>query len=131
MFHRGGLLAVVAADDASGAVTLRLVLQPDGDALFKIDVAHTTDPALPLQVQRMAAGLVAELSSAQRSIDALRRTVHSGATVLLGGIAAGGAYAVSDLVFQALIVAAFLSAGAMLRRLLGFAISWALRRAVR
>ena len=131
MFHRGGLLAVVASDDAIGAVTLRLVLQPDGDALLKVDVAHTADRALPLQVQRVVAGLIAELSSAQRSIDAVRRTLHSGIAILLAGVAAGGVFATSDLILQALIVAALLSTGAMLRRLLGVAISWALRRAAR
>ena len=131
MFHRGGLLAIVATDDAARAVTLRLVLQPDGDTLLKVDVAHTADPTLPGQVQRVVAGLIAELSSAQRAINAVRRALHSGATVLLGVAAAGGVYTVSDLAFQVLIVAAFLLAGAILRRLLGVAISWALRRAAR
>jgi hypothetical protein len=131
MFHRGGLLAVVAADDPARAVTLRLVLQPDGDTLLKVDVAHTTDPTLPGQVQRVVAGLIAELSSSQRAINAVRRALHSGATVLLGVAAAGGVSAASDLVLQALIVTAFLSTSAMLRRLIAVAISLALRRAAR
>jgi hypothetical protein len=79
----------------------------------------------------VVAGLIAELSSAQRSIDAVRRTLHSGIAILLAGVAAGGVSATSDLILQALIVAALLSTGAMLRRLLGVAISWALRRAAR
>src|SRR5207245_10643607 len=112
-------------------VILRLVLQPDGEALVKVDVAHTADPALPLQVQRVVAGMVAGLSSAQGSIGALRRMLHFGLTVLLGVAAASGVSAASNLALRALIVAAFLSVGATLRYLLGAALSWGFRRAAR
>ena len=86
---------------------------------------------LPLQVQRVVAGMVAGLSSAQGSIGALRRMLHFGLTVLLGVAAASGVSAASNLALRALIVAAFLSVGATLRYLLGAALSWGFRRAAR
>jgi hypothetical protein len=122
--NRGGMLAFVEPDPGSGTVPMQFVLQPDGDVVVRIDVAHIGDPTLPAQIRQVVTKLVAHLAWAQRSFDAMRRLLQTTITVMLCGSAAGGVSAASDWVEQFLIGVAFLSIGVVLRFFRGAVIRW-------
>ena len=131
MFHNGGLLQTVAADGPGGPLALRLLVQPDADVVLKLSTAQIANDGLPAQLQQVIAGIITGLSSAQRRIDAVRRVIHSAVAALLGTAGIGGAFSAADVVHGALVFAAFLALGSVMRMLRGPALSFVLRRALR
>jgi hypothetical protein len=131
MLHRGGLVVLIS-DGASGGRSIgRLMLQPDADAVLKIDAADMSDPALPGRIHAAVQALAAELDNAQNRLDGARRAAMLLIALLFTASTVATTLNLRSLAWQIGTAAAFTLAALVLRWLFGAAVRMLVQRAMR
>ncbi len=131
MAHRGGLVVPIY-DGASGGRSIgRLMLQPDAEAVLKIDTAELGNPTLPGRIHAAVQALAVELDDAQKRLDGVRRVAMVVIVVLLGASTLATTLSFRSLGWQIGSAAAFTLVALLLRWLFGVAMRMLLEHAMR
>jgi len=118
--------------DATGERSVgRLVLQPDADAVLKIDTRDLGDPTLPSRIHAAVQALAAELDDAEKRLDGLRRVATLVIALLFSASTVVTTLSLQSLAWQIGTASAFVLAALVLRWLFGVVMRMLVERLVR